>query len=191
MHFFLGQAAEIFGDVVDLDGHPFDHILGSPEIEKRTTKGFKGAMETFNVTRPLVAASALGVARAALEETRKLLEENGVEIRMGLPRAKMTYIESSIVDMERMLRSCWLLTIKAVWMSDARKANALESAMSKLYAATAAMQSSAIADWSGFGMGSVLVRAVATAAPPRRPHAGRVTGTGPDAGPPGYAPANP
>ncbi len=113
---------------------PFDHILGSPEIEKRTTKGFKGAMETFNVTRPLVAASALGIARAALEETRKLLEENGVEIRMGLPRAKMTYIESSIVDMERMLRSCWLLTIKAVWMSDARKANALESAMSKLYA---------------------------------------------------------
>ena len=113
---------------------PFDHILGSPEIEKRTTKGFKGAMETFNVTRPLVAASALGIARAALEETIRLLKESGVEIRLGLPRAKMTYIESSIVDMERMLRSCWLLTIKAVWMSDARKANALESAMSKLYA---------------------------------------------------------
>lgn len=113
---------------------PFDHILGSSEIEKRTTKGFKGAMETFNVTRPLVAASALGIARAALEETIRLLKENGVEIRMGLPRAKMTYIESSIVDMDRMLRSCWLLTIKAVWMSDARKSNALESAMSKLYA---------------------------------------------------------
>jgi len=113
---------------------PFDHILGSPEIEKRSTKGFKGAMETFNVTRPLVAASALGVARAALEETKRLLKENGVEIRMGIPRVKMTHIESSIVDMERMLRSCWLLTIKAVWMSDARKANALESAMSKLYA---------------------------------------------------------
>ena len=31
---------------------PFDHILGSPEVEK-TTKGFKGAMQTFNVTRPL------------------------------------------------------------------------------------------------------------------------------------------
>ncbi len=38
---------------------PYDHILGSPEIEK-TTKGFKGAMQTFNVTRPLIAASALG-----------------------------------------------------------------------------------------------------------------------------------
>jgi acyl-CoA dehydrogenase len=112
---------------------PFDHILGSPTIEK-STKGFKGAMQTFNVTRPLVASSALGVARAALEETKRLLEEQGVEIRMGLPRAKMTAIEQEIVDMERMLRSCWLLTIKAVWMSDVRQANAKESAMSKLYA---------------------------------------------------------
>ena len=112
---------------------PYDHILGSPEIEK-STKGFKGAMQTFNVTRPLVASSALGVARAALEETKRILKEQGVELRMGLPRVKMTSIESDIVDMERMLRSCWLLTIKAVWMSDARQANAKESAMSKLYA---------------------------------------------------------
>jgi acyl-CoA dehydrogenase len=115
---------------------PYDHILGSPEIE-RSTKGFKGAMQTFNVTRPLVAASALGIARAALEETKSMLKEQGVEIRMGLPRAKMTSIEKEIVDMERMLRSCWLLTmltIKAVWMSDVRQSNAKESAMSKLYA---------------------------------------------------------
>jgi acyl-CoA dehydrogenase len=112
---------------------PFDHILGSPTIEK-STKGFKGAMQTFNVTRPLVAASALGVARAALEETKRLLEEQGVEIRFGLPRSKMTNIEREITDMERMLRSSWLLTIKAVWMSDQRKPNALESAMSKLHA---------------------------------------------------------
>ncbi|MBE0528116.1 MAG: acyl-CoA dehydrogenase family protein [Thermoleophilia bacterium] len=112
---------------------PYDHILGNPEVEK-TTKGFKGAMQTFNVTRPLVAASALGVARGALEETKRLLKENGVEPRIGIPRSKMTYIERELVDMERMLRSCWLLTIKAVWMSDQRKPNALESAMSKLYA---------------------------------------------------------
>ena len=112
---------------------PFDHILGSPEI-KKSTEGFKGAMQTFNVTRPLVAASALGVARAALEETKRLLEEQGVELRFGLPRAKMTSIEREIVDMERMLRSSWLLTIKAIWMSDQRISNAKESAMSKLHA---------------------------------------------------------
>lgn len=112
---------------------PYDHILGSPTIEK-TTKGFKGAMQTFNVTRPLVAASALGVARAALEEVKSMLSERGVEIRYGLPRQKMTNIEREIIDMERMLRSSWLLALKAIWMSDQRKPNAKESAMSKLHA---------------------------------------------------------
>jgi len=112
---------------------PYENILGSPEIE-RSTKGFKGAMQTFNVTRPLVAASALGVARAALEELKSMLVERGVEIRYGLPRQKLTSIEREIIDMERMLRSSWLLCLKAVWMSDQRKPNALESAMSKLHA---------------------------------------------------------
>jgi acyl-CoA dehydrogenase len=112
---------------------PYDHILGDPEI-KRDTKGFKGAMETFNVTRPLVAASGLGVARAALEEVKRTLAEQGVQIRYGLPRAKMTNIEREIIDMERMLRSSWLLTLKAIWMSDQKKTNAKESAMSKLHA---------------------------------------------------------
>lgn len=112
---------------------PFENVLGSPTVET-TTKGFKGAMETFNVTRPLVAASALGVARAALEELKRVLAEEGVTLRMGLPRQKMTSIERDIVDMERMVRSSWLLTLKAVWMSDNRMPNALEAAMSKLHA---------------------------------------------------------
>lgn len=112
---------------------PFENILGSPTVE-RSSEGFRGAMETFNVTRPLVAASALGVARAALEELKRLLAEQGVEIRYGLPRQKMTNIEREIVDMERMVRSSWLLCLKAVWMSDNRMPNALEAAMSKLHA---------------------------------------------------------
>ncbi len=114
---------------------PFENMLGSAEVvQERNTEGFKGAMQTFNVTRPLVAASALGIARAALEEVKKMLAERGLEIRFGLPRQKMTNIEREIVDMERMLRSSWLLTLKAVWMSDNDKPNALEAAMSKLHA---------------------------------------------------------
>ncbi len=52
---------------------PFDNILGSPEVEKKTTEGFKGAMATFDASRPMVAASALGVARATLEAVKELL----------------------------------------------------------------------------------------------------------------------
>jgi len=115
---------------------PFDNILGSPEVVKKseTKKGFKGAMATFDATRPLVAASALGIARATLELLKEMLQEQGVEIRYGLPRSKMTNIEREIVDMETMLRSTWLLTIKAMWLADERKSNTIEASMCKVKA---------------------------------------------------------
>ncbi|MBE9478522.1 MAG: acyl-CoA dehydrogenase family protein [Chloroflexi bacterium] len=115
---------------------PFDNILGSPEVvkKKKTKKGFKGAMATFDATRPLVAASALGIARATLELLKEMLQEQGVEIRYGLPRCKMTNIEREIVDMEVMLRSTWLLTVKAMWLADERKSNTIEASMCKVKA---------------------------------------------------------
>jgi len=112
---------------------PYDHILGSPTVEKTTT-GFKGAMATFDATRPLVAASGIGVARAALEFLKEKLAENDVEIRYGLPRQKLSNIEREVIDMEIMLRSAWLMVIKAVWMADNKKSNALESSMCKVKA---------------------------------------------------------
>lgn len=112
---------------------PFDHILGSPTVEKTTT-GFKGAMATFDATRPLVAASGLGVARAALEFLKEKLAEHGIQIRYGLPRQKLTNIEREVIDMDIMLKSAWLMVIKAVWMADNKKPNALESSMSKVKA---------------------------------------------------------
>lgn len=110
---------------------PFENILGSPTVEK-DTKGFKGAMATFDATRPLVAASGLGVARAALEFLKEKLTENGIQIRYGLPRQKLTNIEREVIDMEIMLKSAWLMVIKATWMADNKKPNALEASMSKV-----------------------------------------------------------
>ncbi len=112
---------------------PFDHILGSPTVEK-TTKGFKGAMATFDATRPLVAATGVGVARAALEFVKEKLAEAGIEIRYGLPRNKLTSIERDVIEMEIMLRSAWLMVIKAVWMADHKMPNALSASMSKVKA---------------------------------------------------------
>jgi len=43
---------------------PKDNLLGNPEIE--AGKGFSGVMQTFDNTRPLVAAMAVGLGRAAL-----------------------------------------------------------------------------------------------------------------------------
>lgn len=114
---------------------PFENILGSPEVvtEKATT-GFKGAMATFDATRPLVAAQAIGVARATLELLKEMLAERGITIRYGLPRQKLTAIEKDVIDMEVMLRSAWWLVLKAVWMMDNGKPNSLESSMAKVRA---------------------------------------------------------
>jgi acyl-CoA dehydrogenase len=112
---------------------PFDHLLGSPNVEK-TTEGFRGAMATFDATRPLVAASGVGVARAALEFLKEKLAESGVQIRYGLPRQKLSNVEREVIDMEIMLKSAWLMVMKAVWMADNKKPNALEASMCKIKA---------------------------------------------------------
>jgi acyl-CoA dehydrogenase len=114
---------------------PFENLLGSPEVVKKQTKsGFKGAMKTFDATRPLVSASGLGVGRAALELLKEMLDAEGIEIRYGLPRQKLSYIEKEVIDMEIMLRSAWLLTVKAAWMADNGQPNPLEASYSKVKA---------------------------------------------------------
>ena len=110
---------------------PYENILGSPTVGQ-TTSGFKRAMATFDATRPLVAASGIGVARAALEFLKEKLAENGVQIKYGLPRQKLSNIEREVIDMEIMLKSAWLMVIKATWMADNKKPNALEASMSKV-----------------------------------------------------------
>lgn len=113
---------------------PLENMLGEPEGKPKEGKGFRGAMATFDATRPLVCASALGVARAALELLRERLASEGVVLREGLPRSRMTNLEREVTDMEIMLRSAWLLVLKAAWMADEGKPNTLEASMAKVRA---------------------------------------------------------
>ena len=110
---------------------PYENILGSPTVEK-STKGFRGAMATFDATRPIVAAQAIGIARATVELLKEELEKNGIKIRYGLPRQKLTNIEREVIDMEIQLRSAWLLIIKALWMADNKINNPAEASMAKV-----------------------------------------------------------
>jgi acyl-CoA dehydrogenase len=117
---------------------PYDNILGSPEVKKRdTTKGFKGVMQTFDASRPLVAASAMGIARATIEFVKKTLAQEGIEIRYDVPRTKLTALERDVLEMEAQYKAAWLLTLRAVAMMDQRQPNALESSMCKVKAGKA------------------------------------------------------
>jgi acyl-CoA dehydrogenase len=109
---------------------PLDNILGSPEVPK-TSEGFKGVMATFDATRPIVAASAIGVGRAALDFVKDTLKEKGIEIRYGLPPHRLTVLERDVMDMEAQLQAARLLTWRAAWMMDNGLRNNLEASMAK------------------------------------------------------------
>lgn len=106
-----------------------DNLLGSPEID--TGKGFGGVMQTFDNTRPLVAAMAVGVARAALDETRKLLKEAGVEPDDYKSIHLQSEAAASLIRMETEWSMARLLTLQAVWMADNRIPNSLQASMAK------------------------------------------------------------
>ena len=110
---------------------PLDNILGSPEIPKTSSQGFKGAMATFDATRPIVAASAIGVARAALDFVKDALTEHGIELRYGLPAHKLTALERDVMEMEAQVQAARLLVWRAAWMLDNGLRNNLEASMSK------------------------------------------------------------
>ena len=116
---------------------PFNNILGKAEVKSKT-EGFKGAMATFDVTRPLVAAQALGVTRAALDMLKDELDKQGIKIRYGAPRSKQTTLERDFMEMEANWRAAHLLVMRAMWQLQGGTPNALEASMAKAKAGRAA-----------------------------------------------------
>ncbi|WP_119068514.1 acyl-CoA dehydrogenase family protein [Aggregatilinea lenta] len=119
---------------------PYDNILGSAEVvrpDKRSTQGFKGAMATFDASRPLIAASAIGVGRAALEFVKAELAEAGIEIPYNTPYHELSAIQADVLEMEMQLKAAWLLTLRAASLLDHGERNSLEASMAKTKAGKA------------------------------------------------------
>ncbi len=108
---------------------PKDNLLGNPEIEPG--KGFSGVMETFDNTRPLVAGMAIGIARATLEELRKILTDAGVEISYDKPSHAQSAAAAEFLRMEADWESSYLLMLRAAWQADNKIPNSKEASMSK------------------------------------------------------------
>jgi acyl-CoA dehydrogenase len=108
---------------------PADHLLGSAEIRKEG--GFKDVMATFDATRPIVAAMAIGVGRAALDCVRDFLADEKIPIRYGIAPRRLTAIERDFMEMEVQLKAARLLTWRAAWMLDMGMRNSLEASMAK------------------------------------------------------------
>ncbi|MCQ3997074.1 acyl-CoA dehydrogenase [Aeromicrobium sp. 636] len=108
---------------------PAENLLGDPEID--TSKGFAGAMATFDNTRPLVAGMAVGCARASLEVMRELIEKAGLTIDYDRSPALQPHVVATFLQMEADWEAALLLTLEAAWMADNRQANSLQASMAK------------------------------------------------------------
>ncbi|WP_193606958.1 acyl-CoA dehydrogenase family protein [Nocardioides lijunqiniae] len=108
---------------------PAENLLGSPEVD--TKQGFAGAMATFDNTRPLVAAMAVGCARAALDLTRDLLAQAGVSVDYDRPAQTQSAAAARLLQMEADWEAAHLLMLQAAWMADNRRPNSLEASMAK------------------------------------------------------------
>ncbi|GAA3823346.1 acyl-CoA dehydrogenase family protein [Nocardioides panacisoli] len=108
---------------------PKENLLGSPEVDVK--QGFAGAMATFDNTRPLVAAMAVGCARASLDLTRDLLKQAGVEVDYDKPAQLQSAAAAKFLELETNWEMGRLLTLQAAWMADNRKPNSLEASMAK------------------------------------------------------------
>ena len=108
---------------------PRENLLGSPDVDVK--QGFAGAMATFDNTRPLVAAMAIGVARASLDLTRDLLAGAGVEVDHDRPAQVQHAAAARLLQMEADWEGARLLTLQAAWLADNRRPNSLEASMAK------------------------------------------------------------
>jgi acyl-CoA dehydrogenase len=108
---------------------PASNLLGSAEVKREG--GFKDVMATFDATRPIVAAMAIGVGRAALDFVRNFLKEQKVPVRYGLSPRRLSVVERDFMEMEVQLQAARLLTWRAAWMMDMGQRNNLEASMAK------------------------------------------------------------
>ena len=108
---------------------PAENLLGSPDVD--ASQGFAGAMATFDNTRPLVAAMAVGCAKAALDLTRDLLGQAGVTVDYDRPALVQSAAAAKLLQMEADWEGARLLMLQAAWLADNLKANAMEASMAK------------------------------------------------------------
>jgi acyl-CoA dehydrogenase len=107
---------------------PAANLLGNPEID--VAKGFAGVMETFDNTRPLVAAMAVGCARASLDRIKELMADY-LDPDYTTPALNCSHIAATIYRMEADWEASRLLTLKACWMADNKKPNSKEASIAK------------------------------------------------------------
>jgi butyryl-CoA dehydrogenase len=108
---------------------PKENLLGEEG------QGFKIAMATLNGGRIGIAALAIGLAGGAFDLARTYSQER---VQFGKPISSLQAIRFKLAEMAMRIETAQLVTYKAAWFKDNKKANPMASAMAKAIAAEAA-----------------------------------------------------
>jgi len=120
------KSSQIFLDDVRL---PNELLLGE------VGGGFKIAMSTLDGGRIGIAAQALGIARAALDDSLAYAQQRRT---FGKPIAQHQAIQFKLADMATEIDAARLLTLRAAWLKDSKLPYGKEAAMAKLFASDVA-----------------------------------------------------
>ena len=110
---------------------PKENLLG------KEGEGFKIALSTLDSGRIGIAAQAVGIAQAALDES---IEYSKQREQFGRPIAKFQAIQWMIADMATRIEASRLLVYNAAYTKDKGERFGKEAAMAKLFASETAME---------------------------------------------------
>jgi acyl-CoA dehydrogenase len=141
----LGQRASDTADVIFEDVRlTSENLLGAPG------QGFAIAMETFDKSRPMIAAICSGIIRRCAEESRAYALERKT---FGVPIAEHQAVQFMIAEMVMAEEAVKLLWMKAAWEVDNGIKRTSTSAIAKAFGADLAMKSAtdAVQVFGGYG----------------------------------------
>jgi acyl-CoA dehydrogenase len=123
---------------------PKENLLGGEG------EGFKKAMVALDITRPMIAVGAVGLARTAMELAIQYAKKR---IQFGVPIARHQAVQFMLADMAKDIEAARLLVWKAAWLADQGARNSKEAAIAKAFAADVAMQvtTNAVQVFGGMG----------------------------------------
>jgi acyl-CoA dehydrogenase len=120
---------------------PAANLLGGESYYAQRA-GFKGAMRSFNQTRPMVAIMAIGIGRAAWEHARDFATQH---YQLDRPIARYQRIKDKLALVQRKLDCGRLLCWHAAWLADREQPNTLEASMAKAYCPPVAQEATSLA----------------------------------------------
>jgi acyl-CoA dehydrogenase len=107
-------------------------------------------MQTLDASRPMTAAIAVGIGRAALEHALGYSKERK---QFGAAISSFQGIQFMLADMATAVDASRLLTWRSAWLLDQGKPASVESSMAKRFAADTAMSvaTDAVQIFGGYG----------------------------------------